>query len=365
MATSADYGLGEYAFPRGWFMVADAEKLTSTPMNVRFFGKDMVLYRGQSGKAYMVGAYCAHMKTHIGKNTTSFIVREGKHIEGECIRCPYHAWKYGPDGKCVEIPNFDTIPSNAKIDSYTIVERYNAIFFWHDPEGGEPEYELPAIPQWDNPTWVRWHFDDLGVLPIHPIEVVDNISDVQHLQPIHASSPVYFENELRGHKAWQRLGSAGWDLFGEGGPPTDFNTFYTGPGILLSRYSGATDSIMFITHTPVDDGTVRLWHGALVKIADRVPTEEDLATARNLQAISFSGIAQDYEIWANKEACFNPMQLPIDGKFTKVRTWYKQFYNPRAKVSDYLRRSEGVYTIPGIASGPDDEARRAEIMAAG
>ena len=83
MAKSAEYGVGKFTFPRGWFMVADAEKVTKKPLNVRFFGKDMVLYRGESGKVHMVGAYCAHMRSHIGKNSTSNIVQKGQHVEGE------------------------------------------------------------------------------------------------------------------------------------------------------------------------------------------------------------------------------------------------------------------------------------------
>ena len=39
MATTAEYGLGPLAFPRGWFMIAVAEEVTSTPQAVRFFGK--------------------------------------------------------------------------------------------------------------------------------------------------------------------------------------------------------------------------------------------------------------------------------------------------------------------------------------
>lgn len=362
MATSAEYGLGEYAFPRGWFMVADAEKVTQTPMSVRFFGEDFVIYRGESGKVYMVGAYCPHMGTHIGKNTTSFVVTKGRHVEGECIRCPYHAWKYGPDGNCVEVPNSAFIPPTAKLDTYLVVERYNAIFMWHDSEGGEPDYDLPVIPEWDDPRFVRWHFDDLGIMNIHPVEVVDNISDIQHLEPIHGSNPTYFEYELRGHRASQRMGSLGWDIYGGGGPDIDFNTFYTGPGILISRYNDERDSIMFICHTPVDDGTVRLWHGALVRVTDTVPTEADIEAAREFQRISCFGISQDCEIWTNKRPCLNPIQLPIDGKFMRVRTWYRQFFNPRSQAQAFLSRSEGVYTIPGLAAGPKDEAARERIM---
>lgn len=364
MATAADYDLGEFTFPRGWFMVADAEKVTRTPLSVRFFGKELVLYRGESGKVYMVGAYCPHMGTHVGRNTTSYVVQQGRHLEGESIRCPYHGWKFGPDGRCTEIPYFPTIPPKAALDSYPVVERYNGIFYWHDPEGGPPDYELPALPEWDDPNWVRWHFDDLGPMNCHPTEVVDNICDVSHLLPIHAATPQYFETELRGHKAWQRLGGR-HDTLGVGSDISEFNTYYTGPGILISRFLGDNESMMFITHTPIDDGSVYVWHATLTKVADRIPTDEDIKAARDYQELSRVGFAQDFEIWSNKRPCLQPMQLPTDGNFAKVRIWYKQFYNPRARAAEFLNKSEGVYGIPGMPSGPADEERRKRLMAAG
>jgi 3-ketosteroid 9alpha-monooxygenase subunit A len=363
MAKAADYDLGEFTFPRGWFMVADAEKVTRTPLSVRFFGKDLVLYRGESGKVYMVGAYCPHMRTHIGRNTTSYVVQQGRHVEGESIRCPYHGWKFGPDGRCNEIPYFPTVPEKAALDSYPVVERYNAIFYWHDPEGGDPDYELPTLPEWDDPTWVRWNFDNLGAMDCHQIEVVDNICDVGHLLPIHATTPQYFETEFRGHKAWQRLGGR-HETLGVGAGISEFNTYYTGPGILISRFLGDNDSLMFITHTPIDDGSVYVWHATLTKVADRTPTEEDIKAAREYQEISRAAFAQDFEIWSNKQACFQPMQLPTDGNFAKVRNWYKQFYNPRARTAEFLQKVEGVYGIPGMPRGPSDEERRKPLLAA-
>ena len=116
MATTAEYGLGEVTYPRGWFMVAEASEVADKPISVRFFGEDLVLYRGESGAVYMVEAYCPHMGTHLAKNETSYVVLDGEHIEGESIRCPYHAWKFGPDGKCNEIPySPQPIPEKARI----------------------------------------------------------------------------------------------------------------------------------------------------------------------------------------------------------------------------------------------------------
>src|SRR5580704_19594784 len=123
MARTQDYGLGEYTYPRGWFMVADAEELKDRPLPLRFFGQDFAIYRGKSGRVVMLDAYCPHMGTHLAKNTTSYVVKDGTQIEGDSIRCPYHAWRFGPDGKCNDIPYASRIPQAASITSWPVVER--------------------------------------------------------------------------------------------------------------------------------------------------------------------------------------------------------------------------------------------------
>ena len=102
MATARQYGLGEFTFPRGWFMVAASDQLGDRPLAVRYFGQDLALYRGKSGRVVMLDAYCAHMGTHLARNDSSFVIHDGQ-IEGDSIRCPYHAWRYGPDGRCDDI----------------------------------------------------------------------------------------------------------------------------------------------------------------------------------------------------------------------------------------------------------------------
>jgi len=199
-------------------------------------------------------------------------------------------------------------------------------------------------------------------MAMHQIEVVDNICDIHHLLPVHASHPDYFENEIRAHNVWQLLGGK-HEILGVDGPISEFNTFYTGPGILISKFVGDNESMMFITHTPIDDGSVYVWHATLTKVADRVPTEEDIKVAREYQALSLGAFAQDFEIWSNKQPCFKPMQVRTDGNFMKVRTWYKQFYNPRSEVGSILERCEGNYTIPGIP-GAREGGASPQILAA-
>jgi 3-ketosteroid 9alpha-monooxygenase subunit A len=114
MAQSADYKLGDYPFPRGWFVVADSAQVARQPFNVHYFGQGMVLYRGASGKIVMLDAYCPHMGTHLGRNETSATVISERFLECDSIRCPFHAWRFGPDGKCNDIPWLPATPRNCR-----------------------------------------------------------------------------------------------------------------------------------------------------------------------------------------------------------------------------------------------------------
>jgi len=355
MATTQEYGLGEFAFPRGWFMVAGSDELGDRPLGVRYFGRDFALYRGKSGRVVMLDAYCAHMRTHLAVNTTSYIVREGTHIENDSIRCPYHGWRYRPDGVCDDIPYASRpIPKAACVKSWRVVEKFGCVFVWHDPENGEPDYQLPDVGEYDDPAWVRWRIDQLGILNLHPQELVDNIADYPHLRPIHGLRPISFHNEFRGHMARQCNSGYHTEMGSEAQLLTN-DVFYFGPAVLLSRVSGLFEAIQILAHTPVEDGTMKVWHGLLVKSRSPVATAEDIAGAREFQDTGLVALSQDFDVWNNKAPCFNILQVADDGPFGKARTWYRQFYNPRAQAAPIRSRAEGVHGVPGVPLGSSGE----------
>lgn len=348
MATTAEYGLGDYTFPRGWFMVASADQVQGQPFSARYFAEDMVIYRGKSGKVYAVSAYCPHMGTHLGKNSTSYVVQDREHIDGEGIRCPYHAWRFnGADGKCDDIPYSPAaIPKAACVKSWPVKERAGVIWLWHDPEGGAPDYDVPPFENWDNSEWCQWVVDDLGTLACHPQEVIDNMTDKAHLTPVHGSIDMErFINEFDDHVVRQLLVAGHKTLMSEGGGMMTNDTWYTGPGILQSTMIGEHPSLMLICHTPVDDGVIQVWHALLVKTGD-------VEMARSYQAASLAAFAQDFEIWGNKRACIHPLMVKGDGPFHKVRIWYKQFYNPRARAAEFQARVNGTIETSGTTNAP-------------
>ena len=356
MAKTKDYRLGEFTYPRGWFMIAEDKELdTHKPLAVRFFGQDFALYRGMaSGKVVLLDAYCPHMQTHLGAhNTTSYVVLDnnGTNIVGDDIVCPYHGWKFGADGVCKEIPYHDgPIPAAARVKSWTVHESLGAIWIWHDPEGGAPQWAAPDFAEHSNPEWVNpVAYDDFGTIGVHPAEVIDNICDYGHFGPIHGAIVAGFDNEFNGHIAIQRQsGTPKRMIDPKTGVGPSFTTVaeYHGPGFLLTRLTGLSNTNMLICHTPVDDGSIRVWHACWTK----PPLPAHLPQARTIANIfqerSRLSFQQDFEIWGNKAPNINGMYVPSDGPFLKARSWYKQFYNPIARQAEFLEGIEGEKFVP-------------------
>jgi 5,5'-dehydrodivanillate O-demethylase len=61
---------------------------------IHILGESFTLYRGASGKAYIVDFRCAHRGTQLSVGW----------VEDDCIRCFYHGWKYDGAGQCIEQP---------------------------------------------------------------------------------------------------------------------------------------------------------------------------------------------------------------------------------------------------------------------
>lgn len=123
------------------------------------------------------------------------------------------------------------------------------------------------------------------------------------------------------------------------------DTWYTGPGILLSRMEGKHPSLMMICNTPVEDGEVRVWFAVTAQTgANGEATAEERATARAYHEAGLAAFSQDFELWKYKEAAINILQVPDDGPFHKGRLWYRQFYNPRARAAEFQKRVNGVHT---------------------
>jgi phenylpropionate dioxygenase-like ring-hydroxylating dioxygenase large terminal subunit len=63
------------------------------PLN--YFGEELMAYRDDSGDLHVMEAHCKHLGAHLGHGGT---------VVGDCVECPFHGWRWGPDGTNRLIP---------------------------------------------------------------------------------------------------------------------------------------------------------------------------------------------------------------------------------------------------------------------
>src|SRR3954453_4191191 len=97
---------------------------------VRLIGGGFTLYRGGSGTVHAVANRCAHRGTQLSTGW----------VEGDCIRCFYHGWKYDGAGQCVEMPAEDaSFPAKVRIANYP-TEEYLGLIWAYLGDGAAPAF---------------------------------------------------------------------------------------------------------------------------------------------------------------------------------------------------------------------------------
>jgi 5,5'-dehydrodivanillate O-demethylase len=147
------------------------ELLAGQALPIRILDEEFTLYRGDSGTAFLVGSRCAHRGTQLSIGW----------IEGDCIRCFYHGWKYDGTGQCVEQPaEAVSFAPKVQIPSYPVKEYIGLIFAYLG--AGEPP-PLPRYPLFENPAI------SLDVAALRRIcnyfNNIDNSLDNAHVRFVH------------------------------------------------------------------------------------------------------------------------------------------------------------------------------------
>ena len=301
-------------YPWGWFVVAFSKDIAiGEVQKMHYFGQELVAFRGDDGVVSILDAYCPHLGAHLGVGGT---------VEGCAIRCPFHAWRFDGNGQCVDVPYAAKIPPGARIKTWPVRERNGLVFVWYDRAGGAPNYEIPVLPQYEDEDWGPWEVEFLHI-KTHPREVLENMADSAHFAYVHATKVLSFENEFMDHKCVQRL-SALAKPRGGGEDRFDLEATYYGPGYHISVMDGVLQSRLLLAHTPVDENSIDLRFGAMLKTFGDPEQTRSFAQMylNNLQ----TGFCEDIEIWENKLYRTRPALCDGDGPIGKLRRWYRQFY---------------------------------------
>ena len=317
-------------FPRGWFCVGYSDELKPKDVKpLKYFGKDLVLYRTEAGEAVLLDAHCPHLGAHLG---------HGGKVCGDHIQCPFHAWEYGKDGQCTKVPYASKVPPRAKVGAWLVEEKNGVILTWFDPEGKGPgEWEIPEIPnyldtsKWTEPNRVSF------VARMHAQEFRENIVDNPHFVHVHKA----LSSQI---KAWTEgpiikgVATSDFELGPHGYPGRtatvvlDFEGQGLGYGV-AEEIMGDLHFIQLAMSTPIDELHCELRFSLRVEIrSDKWPEEKARKVAMGMRdsaaGDSKRQLEADIPIWENKIFRERPLLCDGDNQIMMFRKYVQQFYPP-------------------------------------
>ncbi len=147
----------------------DVPKGKAKPLKI--MSEDFAIYRGENGKATMVEARCAHRGAKLSVGW----------VDGNNIKCAYHAWSYDQTGQCVKQPA-EPRPfcDKVKIRVYPTQE-YLGLVFAYLGDGEPPEF--PRSPEFESDKYFTLVTTDIW--PANYWTQLENAVDYAHTEFLH------------------------------------------------------------------------------------------------------------------------------------------------------------------------------------
>jgi aminopyrrolnitrin oxygenase len=159
--------------PASWYIALLSKELGKKPKAIQLFGRDLVAWRDKKGNPVIMERYCSHMGA-------SLAIGE---VKDDCIRCPFHHWRYNNEGDCVSIPDIEHIPPTARQATYITQERYGFIWAWYGTYS--PLFPLPEYPAAERESHKYMPFLFALKANTTPRRMLENAYDYPHLGPLH------------------------------------------------------------------------------------------------------------------------------------------------------------------------------------
>jgi len=303
-----------FGLPSGWFQVASADEVPpGGVLPLRYFDRDLVLWRTESGRVQVADAYCPHLGAHLG---------HGGAVEGEILQCPFHGWRFGAEGECVEVPYARRVPPRARLRTWPAVERNQMVLVWYHPEGKEPDFEVPEFEEVGHPDWTDYDRHQ-RIVRSRNQELGENSVDRAHFRYVHGTLMVP-ESEVTVEGPWRRSIQRADMKTPRGVVQGVIDSQSHGLGYSHIRFSGICDTLLVAGVTPIDEEHVDVRFSFVQK---KVPGADPRGgVARAIVADIVKQLDEDIPIWEHKAYLERPLLCDGDGPIAEWRRWCRQFY---------------------------------------
>ena len=315
-------------FPASWYVACFSDELRSAPLTRRLCGREIVLWRSGDGVVAM-DAVCPHLGAHMGHG--------GVVVDG-CLRCPFHHFRFRPDGSCAGTPYGGKTPPAARATTFPAEEHSGMVLVWHHPGGEAPTWNVPALPA-DGFTPLRHATIPLAA---HPQETAENSVDLGHFTVVHGYRRPRITDGPRvdgSHLGltYELERSAG--RLGGGRLSLRLEVDVHGLGwstVLCTTNGGGVVSRHWVLPRPTDAGRMEMQLAIAVRLGPRaqrpgvlrwLPGGLATRAARRLIFHEYvRDVRQDRVFWEQKRYLRRPALAEGDGPIGAYRRYCRQFY---------------------------------------
>ena len=290
-------GLSKPNYPvNAWWVAARTDEVTRQPLQRWILGLPVLLYRGEDDVAVALDDRCPHRWAPLSMGT----------VAGNDIVCPYHGFRFGPDGRCTLVPTQARVPSVARVRRYPLIERGPFLWIWMGEPGREADAEAPPALDW---TVDSTRLTASGTMQVacNYLALKENVLDLSHFAYVHAATLAVTDwtapprvaktlDTVTYHQEYEMMplpahygvpSGIGCDH------PVDRHAWgsYVSPAVQLAgvdihdpagKVGGRTDFTLRVLHatTPIDEGSCHYWwffsqdygHGpdAVSRLTDRI-----------------------------------------------------------------------------------------------
>lgn len=323
-----------FPVPFGWFCVGwSGDIAVGETKPLRYFGQHLVLWRDEEGTAHVQDAFCPHLGAHFG---------HGGKVLGCELACPFHGWRFDEDGNNTLIPYSERLNAKGKLKTFPSVERNGLIFAWYHPHGIEPQWEIPVVPEFNDPE----NFTE----PVHRIyqvnapwqELAENGVDAAHFRYVHNTEQVPELVEYIADSHIANMKSRQFFPTPRGVVEGYINSDSFGPGLSVVHFGGIVDTILMGTNVPIDEKSCEMRFTFTVrKVGDDASFNSTVGEAFVNEVDR--QVREDKPIWENKAYLPRPALADTDGPFGKFRRWASQFYAEGVEIDQDFYPPEDSY----------------------
>jgi 3-ketosteroid 9alpha-monooxygenase subunit A len=316
--------------PTGWFQVAWSDEIKIGDVhNLKYFDREMIAWRAESGALTVMNAYCEHLGAHLGYGGT---------VKGEVLQCPFHGWQWSREGRNVCIPYENRPNRGRRITTYPVVERNESVYIWHDTEGRDPFFEVPDVfASFEDDSSSADYYPQQRLfrqsLEMHPQYVLENGVDFAHFKYVHNTPivPVFTRHDFDDPVSYVdfTITFDGADDQKIDNVKSGVEAVNGGLGIAVTKSWGMVDNRTISCVTPVDEFTSDVRFMVYIGRPTRQvrdPTRAE-AKAQEFGAEVIRQFSQDIHIWAHQRYSDPPALTGSEMEgFAAIRKWAMKFY---------------------------------------